>query len=341
MSDYSYFGGIDLAKNHFSIHVVDSQGKVILHKSVTRSKLLPTLANMPPMRIGLEACGGAHYWARTLHGLGHDARIMAVKYVVPHRTKGKNDLNDAASICQAVQHSSTRFVPVKSPEQQAILSVHRMREHWVRERTALMNRIRALLSEFGLIIPVGRSSLMKQVPLMLEDAENELPHLARTAIADAYHHLEALNQRIADTEQVFDAFAKVSDNVQRIMKVRGIGPQTATAILASIGSGSQFDKSRDFSAWLGLVPKQYSTGGKPRLGRITKHGDKYLRTLLVHGARTVMANLGDKQDRLSQWCRSILERRGMNRAIVALAAKNARIIWSLLHNQTEYENYAA
>ncbi len=341
MSDYSYFGGFDLAKNHFSIHVVDSKGKVILHKSVTRSKLLPTIANMPPMRIGLEACGGAHYWARTLNKLGHDARIMAVKYVVPHRTKGKNDLNDAVAICQAVLHSSTRFVPVKSPEQQAILSVHRMREHWVRERTALMNRIRALLSEFGLIMPVGRSALMKQVPLMLEDAENELPELARTVIADAYHHLGELNQRIADTERVFDAFTKVSDNVQRIMKVRGVGAQTATAILASIGNGSQFDKSRDFSAWLGLVPKQYSTGGKPRLGRITKHGDKYLRTLLVHGARTVMANLGDKQDRLSQWCRSILERRGMNRAIVALAAKNARIIWSLLHNQTEYENYAA
>ncbi len=174
-----------------------------------------------------------------------------------------------------------------------------MREHWVRERTALMNRMRALLSEFRLIIPVGRSSLMKQVPLMLEDAENELPHLARTVIADAYHHLDELNQRIADTEQVFDSFAKISANVQRVMKVRGIGPQTATAILASIGNGSQFDKSRDFSAWLGLVPKQYSTGGKPRLSRITKHGDKYLRTLLVHGARTVIANLGDKQDKLS------------------------------------------
>jgi transposase len=210
MSDHSYFAGIDLAKNHFSIHAVYSNGKVILHKSVTRSKLLLTLANMPPMRIGLEACGGAHYWARTLHELGHDARIMAVKYVVPHRAKGKNDLNDAVAICHAVLHSSTRFVPVKSPEQQAILSVHRMREHWVRERTALMNRIRALLSEFGLIIPVGRSSLMKQVPLMLEDAENGLPELARTVIADAYHHLEALNQHIADTEQVFDAFSKVS-----------------------------------------------------------------------------------------------------------------------------------
>ncbi|MEZ9130124.1 IS110 family transposase, partial [Vibrio splendidus] len=252
-----------------------------------------TIANMPLMRIGVEACGGAHYWARTLNKLGLDARIMAVKYVIPYRTKGKNDLNDAVAICEAVQRPSTRFVPVKSPEQQAILSVHRMREHWVRERTALMNRMRALLSEFGLIIPVGRSSLMKHVPLMLEDAENELPHLARTVIADAYHHLGELNQRIADTEQVFDSFAKVSANIQRVMKVRGIGPQTATAILASIGNGSQFDKSRDFSAWLGLVPKQYSTGGKPRLGRITKHGDKYLRTLLVHGARTVIANLGD------------------------------------------------
>ncbi|ROR26913.1 transposase [Vibrio crassostreae] len=235
MSDYSYFCGIDLAKNHFSIHAVDQNGKVILHKSVTRSKLLTTIANMPLIRIDVEACGGAHYWTRTLNKLGHDARIMAVKYVVPYRTKGKNDLNDAVAICEAVQRPSTRFVPIKSPEQQAILSVHRMREHWVRERTALMNRIRALLSEFGLIIPVGRSSLMKHVPLMLEDAENELPHLART----------------------------------------------------------------------------------------------------------VIANLGDKQDKLSQWCRGVLERRGMNRAIVALAAKNARIIWSLLHNQTEYENYAA
>ena len=341
MTTYSNFCGIDLAKNHFSLHAVDSKGKVLVHKSVSRSKLLTTIANMPPMRIGVEACGGAHYWARTLNKLGHDTRIMAVKYVIPHRTKGKNDLNDAVSICDAVQSPNTRFVPIKSPEQQAILSIHRLREHWVRERTALMNRIRALLSEFGLIIPVGRSSLMKQVPLMLEDAENELPALARAVIHEAVHHLSELNQRIADTEQLFAMMAKESANVQRIMKVRGIGPQTATAILASIGNGSQFDKSRDFSAWLGLVPKQYSTGGKTRLGRITKQGDKYLRTLLVHGARTVIANLGDKQDRLSQWCRGVLERRGMNRAIVALAAKNARIIWSLLHNQTEYENYAA
>ena len=248
MSDYSYFCGIDLAKNHFRIHSVDQNGNVILHKSVTRSNLLSTIANMPLTRIGIEAYGGAHYWARTLNKLGHDARIMAVKYVVPYRTMGKNDLNDAVAICEAVQRPSTHFVPVKSPEQQAILSVHRMREHWVREHTALMNRMHGLLSEFGLIIPVGRSSLMKHIPLMLEDAENTLPHLARTVIADVYHHLSELNQRITDIEQVFDSFAKVSANVQRVMKVRGIGPQTATAILASISNGSQFDKSRNFSA---------------------------------------------------------------------------------------------
>ncbi|WP_428779413.1 IS110 family transposase, partial [Vibrio gigantis] len=192
------------------MEIVDSELPYSLLQHNARSKLLTTIANMPLMRIGVEACGGEHYWARTLNKLGHDARIMAVKYVVPYRTKGKNDLNDAVAICEAVQRPSTRFVPVKSPEQQAILSVHRMREHWVRERTALMNRMRALLSEFGLIIPVGRSSLMKQVPLMLEDAENELPHLARTVIGDAYHHLDELNQLIADTEQVFDSFAKVS-----------------------------------------------------------------------------------------------------------------------------------
>lgn len=340
MSNLSYCG-IDLAKNHFSVHAINQHGKVILHKNVTRSKLLNTIAKLPPMRIGLEACGGAHYWARTFNQFGHDCRIMAAKYVAPYRMKGKNDLNDAAAICEAVQRPSTRFVPIKSPEQQAILATHRMREHWVRERTALMNRIRAILSEFGIVMPTGRASLMKQVPLILEDAENLLPHQARRIINKAYSHLKSLNQQIEDTETTFQSMAKQHDNTKRLLKVRGVGPQTATAIIAAIGDGSQFDKSRDLAAWLGLVPKQFSTGGKNRLGRITKHGDKYIRTLLVHGARAVVTTIGDKQDRLSQWCRQIKERRGLNRAIVALAAKNARIIWSLLHNQTEYENYAA
>ncbi|MBE1273800.1 IS110 family transposase [Enterovibrio baiacu] len=335
------FCGVDLAKHHFSLHAVDNRGKVILHKSVSRAKLLTTLANMPPMRIGLEACSGAHYWAREFIQLGHDARIMAAKYVGPYRTKGKNDLNDAIAICEAVQRPNTRFVPVKSPERQAILAIHRMREHWVRERTALINRIRALLAEFGIVFPTGRAAIHREVPLILEAAENGLPDIARAVLADCFEHLQTLNQRINEAEQSFDLVVKASPNAMRIMKVRGIGPQTATAIIATIGKGEQFDSGRDFAAWLGLVPKQYSTGGKPRLGRITKHGDKYLRTLLVHGARAAITNIGEKQDRLSTWGRHVLERRGMNRAIVALAAKNARIIWALLHNQTEYQDYAA
>ncbi len=340
MSNLSYCG-IDLAKNHFSVHAINQHGKVILHKNVTRSKLLNTIAKLPPMRIGLEACGAAHYWARTFNQLGHDCRIMAAKYVAPYRMKGKNDLNDAVAICEAVQRPSTRFVPIKSPEQQAVLATHRMREHWVRERTALMNRIRAILSEFGFVMPTGKASLMREVPLILEDAENLLPYQARQIINEAYSHLHSLNHQIEGTEKMFESMAKQHDNTKRLLKVRGVGPQTATAIIAAIGDGSQFDKSRDLAAWLGLVPKQFSTGGKNRLGRITKHGDKYIRTLLVHGARAVVTTIGNKQDRLSQWCRKIKERRGLNRAIVALAAKNARIIWSLLHNQTEYENYAA
>ncbi|EOX4247591.1 IS110 family transposase, partial [Vibrio cholerae] len=228
-----------------------------------------------------------------------------------------------------------------SPERQAILSIHRMREHWVQERTALINRIRALLCEFGIVFPTGRAAVQREVPLILEAVDNALPDIARAVLADCFEHLQTLNQRIDDTEQCFDMVSKASPNALRILKVRGIGPQTATAIIATIGKGEQFDSGRDFAAWLGLVPKQYSTGGKPRLGRISKRGDKYLRTLLVHGARAVITNLGEKQDRLSVWGRYVLERRGMNRAIVALAAKNARIIWALLHNQTEYQDYAA
>ncbi|WP_154124194.1 IS110 family RNA-guided transposase [Grimontia hollisae] len=267
--------------------------------------------------------------------------VSRAKYVAPYRTKGKNDLNDAIAICEAVQRHATRFVPVKSPERQAILSIHRMREHWVQERTALINRIRALLAEFGIVIPTGRHAIQRDVPLILEAADYGLPDIARAVLGDSFEHLQVLNQRIDDTELCFDIVTKASPNAQRILKVRGIGPQTATAIIATIGKGEQFDSGRDFAAWLGLVPKQYSTGGKPRLGRISKRGDKYLRTLLVHGARAVITNLGEKQDRLSVWGRNILERRGMNRAIVALAGKNARIIWALLHNQTDYQDYAA
>lgn len=329
--------GIDLAKHSFSIHGEDHQGKILIHKTITRSKVLVMFANIPPAIVGMEACGASHYWAREIAKLGHTPKIMASKYVAPFRTGAKNDLNDAVAICVAVTRPSTRFVKIKSPEQQAILFLHRARDNWVHERTALLNQIRAMLAEFGVIAPKGRHALQTAIPEALEDGENQLPDLARAIISDSYEHLLNINQRIADQEHCFNMLVSRSHNAQKIMKVAGIGPITATAVIASIGKGEQFDKGRDFAAWLGLVPTQYSTGGKPRLGRITKKGDKYLRTLLVHGARAVISAIGDKTDRLSLWCKSLVERRGFKRAIVALAAKNARIIWSLLSNDTEYQ----
>lgn len=329
--------GIDLAKHSFSIHGEDSVGNMLIHKTITRSKVLTTFANIPPAIIGMEACGASHYWARELTKLGHTPKIMAAKYVAPFRTGAKNDLNDAVAICVAVARPSTRCIKIKSADQQAILLLHRARENWVHERTGLLNQVRAMLAEFGIIAPTGRHALQRAIPDALEDAENQLPDLSRAIIADCYDHLLTLNQRIEDQENCFNMLVSRSHNAKKIMKVAGIGPITATAVIASIGKGEQFDKGRDFAAWLGLVPSQYSTGGKPRLGRITKRGDKYLRTLLVHGARAVIASLGDKTDRLSLWCKSLVERRGFKRATVALAAKNARIIWSLLRHDTDYE----
>jgi transposase len=275
--------GIDLAKNAFSIHGVDNRGKVIINKTIKRNKVLELFANMPSSLIGMEACSGAHYWARELIKLGHDARIMASKYVSPYRTGAKNDLNDAKAICEAVTRPHMRLVQVKSPEHQSIMLLHRARENWVHERTALINQMRAFLAEFGLVIPKGRHAAQNQIPELIEDAENALPDIARAVLHDSYQHLRVLNTRIQEQEHCFDLLAQASPNARRIMTVPGIGPQTATAIIASMGKGEPFDKARDFAAWLGLVPRQYSTGGVPRLGRINKRGDKYLRTLLVHG----------------------------------------------------------
>ena len=228
--------GIDLAKHSFNIHGEDEHGKVLIHKTITRSKVLSTFANISPAIVGMEACGASHYWARELAKLGHTTRIMASKYVAPFRTDAKNDLNDAVAICIAVTRPSTRFVKIKSPEQQAIL-LHRARDNWVHERTALLNQIRAMLAEFSIIAPKGRHALQTAIPEALEDAENQLPDLARAILSDSYDHLLSINQRIADQENCFNMLVSRSHNAQKIMKVAGIGPITATAVIARIGKG--------------------------------------------------------------------------------------------------------
>jgi transposase len=323
--------GIDLAKNVFSVHGVDAHGKVVLKKTVSRGKLLELFANLSPAVIGMEACSGAHHWARQLCNLGHDARIIAPRFVIPYRKSGKNDGNDAEAICEAVSRPAMRFVPVKSVDAQAVLCLHRIRSTVVAERTAQINQIRGLLSEFGLVMPKGRYPAQHHIPDILEDAENGLPSLARRLLHDIHQRIQTLNQQVLAYDREIESLARQNPRAQRLMSVPGIGSVTATALIASVADPAQFDNGRQLAAWLGLVPRQYSTGGKTRLGRITKQGDKYLRMLLIHGARSVLAALKDnKQDRISCWLRQLIERRGYKRAAVALAAKNARMIWAML-----------
>jgi len=329
--------GIDLAKNTFSLHGVDSRSKQVFRKTLARARLLPFLGSLPPCLIGMEACSGAHYWGRELTKLGHRVGIMAPRFVAPYRKGGKNDGNDAEAICEAVSRPGMRFVPVKSDEQQAILSLHRVRQGLIKERTALINQLRGLLSEFGLIMPKGRYSAQHDIPGILEDAGNGLPMLTRRLLHDTWLRLRTLNEQILAYDRELNHLVQASEAAKRLMTVPGIGAITATALLASVGDPRQFRNGRQFAAWLGLTPRQYTTGGKIRLGRITKKGDAYLRTLLIHGTRAVLSTIKDKDDKLSVWTKALIERRGYKRAAVALAAKNARIVWTMMAKGETYQ----
>jgi len=322
--------GIDLAKNSFSVHGVDGHGKRVFSKTLSRGKLLAFLAQQPPSLVGMEACSGAHHWARQLQAMGHRVGIMASRFVAPYRKGGKNDSNDAEAICEAVARPNMRFVPVKGVEQQALLSLHRIRQGLIKERTATINQLRGLLSEFGLVMPKGRYPAQHGIADILEDADNGLPMLARKLVHDVYSRLQGMNEQLLAYDRELEHLSQQSEVARRLMSIPGIGAVTATALLASVGDPRQFKNGRQFAAWLGLTPRQYTTGGKIRLGRITKKGDVYLRTLLIHGTRAVLARLTDKSDRLSVWARALIERRGYKRAAVALAAKNARILWALM-----------
>ena len=328
--------GIDLAKNTFSLHGVDRQGKRILNKSLTRAKLADFVAQLPACLIGMEACSGAHHWARVFSRMGHTVRIMAPRFVAPYRKGGKNDGNDAEAICEAVARPNMRFVPIKSAEQQAMLSLHRVRSALIKDRTAMVNQLRGVLSEFGIVMPKGRYPAQAVLNDILHDEANEIPALARRLLRDVYSRLLMLNEQLLSYDRELEQLARQCPHASRLMQMPGIGPITATALVASVTDPSLFKNGRQFAAWLGLVPRQFTTGGVVRLGRITKHGDKYLRMLLIHGTRAVLAQLKDKQDALSQWSRALIDRRGYKRTCVALAAKHARIIWAVLMHKTEY-----
>jgi transposase len=332
--------GIDIAKQVLQVHGVDRRGKVVMRKQLTRGKLLPFFAQLSPCLIGMEACATAHYWARELTKLGHDVRLMAPQFVRPYRQNPKNDSNDAEAICEAVSRPTMRFVPVKSVAQQAVLTIHRARELLVRDRTALVNQMRGLLAEYGLIGAQGIERFRQTLPRLLEDADNGLPILASDVIAELQERLRDLDQRIAAYDSRLAGLARQSDAARRLMQLEGVGAVTATAIVATIGDGTVFKNGRQFAAWLGLVPRQYSSGGKPRLGRISKRGDAYLRTLLIHGTRSVLRLTGQRTDAKSRWAEQLKQRRGSNVAAVALAAKHARIIWAMLARNQEYRTAA-
>lgn len=317
---------IDLAKNVFSLHGVNERGGVVLRKTISRSRLAELVAQLPPCLIGLEACSGAHEWARRFGRFGHCVKLMAPKFVAPYRKSGKNDRNDAEAICEAVSRPNMRFVPVKSVEQQSDLSLHRVRCGFVEERTATWNRIRGLLAEFGEVFPQGAQHVRRGAAALLE----KLPPRAARCVGDLLEHAERLSERVREYEREIRLSVRDNALAQRAQSRQGIGPITASALVATVGNGHDFKSGRQFAAWLGMVPRRYSTGGKTRLGHITKHGDAYLRTLLVMGARSVLQRAARQSDPLSRWALALQSRRGYHRACVAIAAKNARIAWALL-----------
>ena len=324
------FVGIDLAKSVFAVHGVDECGKATLVRpKVQRDDLVQLIASIPPCTIAMEACSGAHHWARTFGGFGHKVKLIAPKFVVPYRRsgkKGKNDAADAAAICEAAQRPDMRFVPVKDLEQQGVLCLHRARQGFVEERTAVINRLRGLLSEFGIVMN-QRASVVREKG---KDALENLTGYAKTVITDLLEEMKRLDKKILDYDKIIGEVVKNNSRAQNVKQIKGVGIVTASFVVSLVGNGHDFKSGRQFSAWVGLTPSQYSSGGKSRLGKITKAGDSYLRSLLILGARSVLNSAKEKTDEISVWARGVQERRGYWRAIVAIAAKNARMIWAAL-----------
>jgi len=331
--------GLDLAKTVFQLHGIDADGEVVARKQLRRSEILRYFARLEPCLIGMEACGGAHYWSRELTRLGHSVRMMAPAFVKPYLKSNKNDRNDAEAICEAVQRPSMRFVQPKMPEQQSVLHLHHGRQLLVRQRVALSNHMRGVLSEYGIAVPQGVKVISRRLPELLEDADNDLPMLARHLLAELKAEHDQLIERIDRFEKQLKVWHTNSAMSQRLASIPGIGVLTATALAASVGEGRDFRNGRQLAAYLGLVPRQASSGGKERLLGISKRGDGYLRGLLIHGARAVIHHIRRRlkagRPGGNPWVEQLLQRCHVNEVAVALANKMARTAWVLLaRNET-------
>lgn len=329
--------GLDLAKTVFQVHGVDRDERAVVRRQFKRNQVRGYFERLPACLIGMEACASAHYWAREFGKMGHEVKLIAPQFVKPYVKSQKNDANDAEAICEAAGRPSMRFVAIKTVAQQDMQAVHRIRSELVRQRTAKANQIRGLLAEYGIVVSIRMASLRRALPEIQEDAENGLSTLFRRLLTGLREDLEGFDRRIAVLDQEIADAARVDAAAQRLQTIPGIGPVTATALVASFGDGQQFKRGRDLAACLGLVPGQHSSGGKDRLLGISKHGDSYLRTLLIHGARAVLKTAARKSDPRNRWVSSLAARRHKNVAAVALANKNARIAWAVLRHGADYD----
>lgn len=332
--------GLDLAKNVFHVIGCDRHGKVVRKKMLRRKEVMHFFSQVPPCLVGMETCSGAHYWAHQLISLGYEVKLIPAQYVKPFVQGNKNDYNDALAIAEAVVRPTMRFVTPKTIAQQDIQALHRLRERRLQERTALSNQVRGLLAEYGLVLPLGVSVLRRQLPELLEDAENGLSGLFRQLLAQCYQQLQEIDHHIDEYTQRLKEQNEQDEACERLQTIPGFGPIIASAFHAAVGDGTAFRRGRDVSASLGLVPRQHSSGGKDTLLGISKRGDRYLRSLLVHGARSVVQHAQRKDDRLSRWINKIRLERGYNKAAVAVANKLARIGWVILSHRVVYRTVA-
>ncbi len=328
--------GIDIAKNVFQLHGVNCNGRVVLKRRVMRDQLLEVLAQINRCTVVVEACTGAFYWARKFEALGHQVKIISPQYVKPFVRRQKNDGNDAEAICTAARQPHIPFVPKKTLEQQDIQALHRARQRMVNHRTAVVSQIRGLLLDRGFAMAKSITRARRLVPDILANFDNELTPMARDAIGELYDLFRDLDRRIASFDKKIEQVFRNSETCQRIATIKGVGPKTATAIVAAIGDGAEFKNGRHLAAWVGLVPRQFSSGDRKVLMGISKRGNQHLRSLLVHGARAVVRTAPDKADLNNQWVNQLRERRGFNRATIAVANKNARIIWAVLRTGEPY-----
>jgi transposase len=335
--------GVDLAKRVIQVHAVDAAGRVVTSRALARDKFMPWCAQLPAgCLVVMEVSSSAHHWGRKLMALGMDARIIAAQLAAPYRSEGatgKNDANDAAAICEAASRPHMRFVPIKTVEQQSMLAVHSLREGVKQDRNACINRIRGLLLEFGVAIPTGVRALEAVLDDVLEDASNEMNGLARITLRRAQDQWRELNEHLTWCDERIAAHAKDNEAVKQAATLMGVGPVGASAVVASVGNFKQFKSGAQFGAWMGLVPKQRSSGGKNNLGTITKRGDTYLRTLLIQGAKSVVNSAHLRSDPISRWVLALKERSGWQKAVVALANKNARILWAVMTKGVAFDRH--